>query len=419
MCQGDGVQGVPARRRPILPEPPTRLLRNPGILNPVTSLSDQRPAMTGTLNLDALRAEDPSGLLDGIDEAIVFDIPMTTRFRGLTRRDGVLLHGPDGWGEVAPFWDYDSDESAPWLAAGLEAATGRGPGGQMLPDHLRARRPSGLAREVIPVNVTIPQVTPKEAQVLVRRSGATTAKVKVAGISGARGEVQLEEDLARLEAVRAALGPQGRIRIDVNGAWDLADALALLPQMHEAAQGLEYVEQPCGTLEDMVALRASVNVPIAADESIRRSTDPLAVVRHGGADLAVLKVAPLGGVRRTLALADKLGVPAVISSAVDTSVGLYRGALAAALLPTLEHACGLGTVGLLKRDVGVPAIAPRAGHLTLRGLHVSRTLLAPAAADEELTERWMSRMRHLVGALAARRAREAADPSTAIAGLPL
>ncbi len=374
---------------------------------PVTASLPDHVRARGELDLDALRALDRSALLDGIDRAVVWEIPLRNRFRGLTRRDGVLLHGPAGWGEVAPFWDYDAEASAPWLASALEAATGVGPAG-------RAIAPPAVRRDQIQVNVTIPEVPADRARVLVRLSGAATAKVKVAGSPGA-----LQEDLRRLEAVRDALGPAGRIRIDVNRAWDVETARTNLPLMNQAASGLEYVEQPCASATELAALRRTMNLPVAADESIRLSADPLAVVGLRAADIAVLKVAPLGGVTRTLALAERLGLPAVVSSALDTSVGIFAGLTLAAALPDLDRACGLGTITLLGRDVAVPSLAPRAGILTLQPLRVSRSLLGFAAAGEELTARWQARMGHLIGALRARRERERRDPRQAVAGLPL
>ena len=359
----------------------------------------------GELDLRALRAQDSSGLLDGIDRAVVWDIKMTTRFRGIVRRDGVLLHGRAGWGEVAPFWNYGLDDSASWLASGLEWAL---VGAKGLPQ----------SRHSVPVNVTIPEVSPAAARALVKRSRAGTAKVKVAG-TRASVSSDLDADLQRLAAVRDALGPHGRVRVDVNGAWDLTTAAGLLPLLDEAAGGLEYAEQPCADLADLVALRQLVDVPIAADESIRLSTDPLAVARSGAVDVAILKVAPLGGVRRAYTLAQSLGMPAVVSSALDTSVGLSAGVSLAAALPELAGACGLGTIRLLDRDVAAPSFTPVSGALPVRPVHVSRRLLASVAADDDLTSRWQVRLGHIVSALRTRRERERRDPGCAIAGIPL
>ena len=373
---------------------------NPGPNAPSASPLHAR----GELDLRALKAQDSSGLLDGIDRAVVWDIKMTTRFRGIARRDGVLLHGRAGWGEVAPFWNYGLDDSAPWLASGLEWAL---VGAKGLPQ----------TRHSVPVNVTIPEVSPAAARTLGKRSRAGTAKVKVAGARAASSGP--EADIQRLAAVRDALGPRGRIRVDANGAWDPATAARLLPLLDKAAGGLEYVEQPCPDLAGLVALRRLVDIPIAADESIRLSPDPLAVARSGAVDVAVLKVAPLGGVRRAFALAQRLGLPAVVSSALDTSVGVSTGVALAAALPELAGACGLGTVRLLDRDVAAPSFVPTSGGLPVRPVHVSRRLLASVSADDDLTSRWQVRLGHVLVALRSRRERERRDPSCAIAGLPL
>lgn len=364
----------------------------------------------GEIDLRALRAQDPGGLLDAVDRAVVWSITMATRFRGIGHRDGVLLHGPAGWGEVAPFWDHGSEACATWLASALESAlTG-------IAD-LPRRRTS------IPVNVTIPEVDPVTARDLVARSGAGTAKVKIAG-AGRRGDGAdatsgLAADLQRLEAVREAIGPRGRIRVDVNGAWDLTTATTILPLIDKAAGGLEYAEQPCASVTDLAVLRRRLDVPIAADESVHLSADPLAVKRLEAADVVVLKTAPLGGVRRALVLAERLDLPAVVCSALDTSVGVGAGLRLAAALPVLEYACGLGTVGLLSSDVAIPSVLPVRGFLPLRPVHVSETMLAAAGADDDLTARWATRLTHILAALTERREQEAADRLSPVAGLPL
>ena len=355
----------------------------------------------GEIDIASLHAQDSTGLLDRIDRAVVWDIPLTTPFRGITRRDGVLLHGPGGWGEVAPFWDYGLEASAPWLASGLCQALGN----SLLPRY----------RETISVNVTVPEVGAQDASDLVRASGARTAKVKVSGSSDKRSA-----DLERLEAVRSALGRSGKVRIDVNGAWDLDTARENLPLMDRAAGGLEYAEQPCATVYDLADLRRAVDVPIAADESIRLSANPLEIVHRRAADVAILKVAPLGGVHRALDMAERLGLPAVVSSALDTSVGIMAGATLAFSLPSLNHACGLGTTHLLTQDVADPSVRPSNGTLRLdAAAPVSERLLNEVKAGPYLTKHWQTRLLHLAGALHARRQREARDPSRAVAGLPL
>ena len=241
----------------------------------------------------------------------VYSIPMRTRFRGITRRDGVLMQGPVGWGEFSPFPEYGPGECARWLAAAREAAY--------------AGWPAPL-RDRIPVNATVPAVDPERAHAIVRASGCRTAKVKVAE----RGQTDAD-DIARVEAVRDALGPAGKVRIDVNGAWDVDHAVRMIRELDQF--DLEYAEQPCASLSELAELRRKVDVRIAADESIRRAEDPLKVRAAEAADVAVLKVQPLGGVRSALRIAEACGLPVVVSSAVETSVGLAAGLALAAALP--------------------------------------------------------------------------------------
>jgi o-succinylbenzoate synthase len=273
-----------------------------------------------------------------------FAIPMRTRFRGITVREGALIAGPAGWGEFSPFPEYGPAECARWLACALEAATTGWP------------QPR---RQQIPVNVTVPAVAPGQARAIVTASGCRTAKVKVAD-----GPGRLAEDIARVEAVRDALGPDGRIRVDANGAWDVAAAAHALKELTRF--GLEYAEQPCATLAELAELRRRVDVPVAADESIRRAEDPLAVRAAGAADIVVLKAQPLGGVRAALQIAEACGLPVVVSSAVETSAGLAAGAALAAALPELPYACGLATMSLLTGDVTAAPLTEEAGLLPVR-----------------------------------------------------
>lgn len=302
----------------------------------------------------------------------VYRVGLRTRFRGLTERDGVLVHGPAGWGEFSPFWDYDAVESRTWWAAALEAAA------EGWPEPVRTR---------VPVNVTVPAVDGERAHAIVTGSGGCrTAKVKVAE----PGQSEADE-VERLEAVRDALGPDGRIRVDANGAWDVATACARLRVLDRAAGGLEYAEQPCATVEELARVRRGSHVPVAADESIRRAEDPLAVVRAQAADVVVLKVQPLGGVRACLRLAEQVGLPVVVSSALETSVGLAAGLALAAALPELDHACGLATAHLLADDVA-PSLLPRDGAINVRRVDAEPTLLAAHAAPPGLEARWRARV---------------------------
>jgi o-succinylbenzoate synthase len=307
-------------------------------------------------------------------ELHVYAVPLRRRFRGIDVRQGVLIHGRAGWGEFSPFAEYDDAEAAAWWRAAEEAA------GIGWPPPVRDR---------IPVNATVPAVPAAEvATVMAAFPGCGTAKVKVAepGQTAA-------DDQARLEAVRAVLGSAGHIRVDANGGWDLDMAARYLPLYDRAVGGLEYAEQPCATVEEMAALRRRVDIPIAADESIRRSDDPIRVVRLGAADVAVLKVQPMGGVRVCLRLAEELGLPVVVSSALETSVGIGAGVALAAALPELPFACGLGTAALLSRDVVDDPLVPFDGVLPVRRPEPDPASLAMARADQATTGWWRDRAR--------------------------
>ncbi|NBH09295.1 o-succinylbenzoate synthase [Amycolatopsis sp. SID8362] len=300
----------------------------------------------------------------------VYAIPLRTRFRGITVREGVLLRGPAGWGEFCPFADYSDAESVPWLGAALEASEAGWP---------------APVRDRVEVNTTVPVVPPEQAYELVRASGCRTAKVKVAD-----PRVSLADDCARVEAVRDALGPDGAIRVDANMAWDVGTAVRAITDLDKAAGGLEYAEQPCPTIDDLAAVRRRVGVRIAADESIRRAEDPLKVAVAGAADIAVLKVAPLGGVRRALEVAEACGLPCVVSSAVETSVGLAAGLALAGALPELDFACGLGTISLLEGDVCAESLSPVDGYLPVPRRAPEPADVYPATPDVQAA--WEARL---------------------------
>jgi O-succinylbenzoate synthase len=297
---------------------------------------------------------------------------MPTTFRGITRREGMLIEGPAGWAEFSPFLDYDARESAPWLAAAIESAEREWP---------------APLRDRVPVNCTVPAVGPEQAAAIVRRSGCGTAKVKVAD----KGQT-LADDIERVEAVRDAIGPRGRVRVDANGAWTVDEAVSAIAALNLAARGLEYVEQPCASVEELAAVRRRVGVPLAADESIRRAADPLRVVELEAADIAVLKVAPLGGVHACLRIAEQIGLPVVVSSAVDTSIGLAAGLALAAALPELPYACGLATTSLLDGDVVASPLVPVDGFLPVGRQTLDPTAYDRVAADGETDARWQARL---------------------------
>jgi O-succinylbenzoate synthase len=288
-----------------------------------------------------------------------FAIPMTAKFRGITVREGALIEGPAGWGEFSPCADYGPREAARWLASAIEAATAGWP---------------APVRDRVPVNVTVPAVGPGRAHQIAASSGCRTAKVKVAEPGQADAD-----DIARVEAVRDALGPGGRVRVDVNGHWDVPHAVRMLAELDKFS--LEYAEQPCPTLAELAELRRQTSVPLAADESVRRAEDPLRVRAAGAADIVVLKVQPLGGVAPALRIAEACGLPVVVSSAVDSSVGLAAGVALAAALPELPYACGLGTMSLLTGDVTAEPLAAEDGALPVRRPAVDPAELARWEVD--------------------------------------
>jgi O-succinylbenzoate synthase len=298
--------------------------------------------------------------IEGIDAVVPFRVPLTTRFRGVTERHGLLLRGAHGWGEWSPFDEYDDTVAGVWLAAALDSA--------------RVPIPAPR-RDRVPVNVTVPAVGPDEARRIVAASGCATAKVKVAE----PGQT-LDDDVERVAAVREVIGVEGAIRVDANAAWSVDEAVEVLGRLEEAAGGLEYAEQPCATLGALAEVRARTGVRIAADEALRRDhADPVLV--RDAVDVAVIKVQPSGGVHAALALVERLGLPAVISSALDTSVGLAAGVRLAAALPELPSACGLATGLLLADDVVERSLLPEGGVLTATdasGLEVRSAVPSPS-----------------------------------------
>lgn len=324
----------------------------------------------GDVSNDATRP----ALNELLDTARVVALPLATRFRGIDVREALLFEGPEGWAEFSPFPEYDDAEAATWLAAAIEDS--------------RMPRPEAR-RERIGVNATVPAVAAASVPaVLARFDGCRTAKVKVAEA----GQV-LADDVARVRAVREAMGPEGRVRIDANGAWNVDEAERALHALAEF--DLEYAEQPCATVDELAELRRRVKymgIPIAADESVRKAADPLAVARAGAADLLVVKAQPLGGVRRALEIVAEAGLPAVVSSALDTSVGLSMGVALAAALPELDYDCGLGTASLFTADVADPPLTPRDGFLSVGRVTPDAALLDAYAASADRRDWWLDRL---------------------------
>ena len=283
-------------------------------------------------------------------------VPLRVPLAGQMFREATLLEGPAGWGECSPLPGYPCDPARCEEAA-REAALAGWP---------------AAVRTEVPVNGLVPAVAAEEAGELTAEalaSGVTTLKVKVGGGS-------LAEDADRVAAVRAAAGPGGRIRLDANGAWDVDSAADAIDRL--ARFDLELVEQPVAALEDLARVRRRVAVPVAADESVRSLDDARLLAALGAADAVVVKVQPLGGVRAVLEVMEAAGVPAIVSSLYETSVGLAAGVALAAALPELPYACGLGTASLLAGDVVADPLIPRGGVLPVRR----------PVPDPALLERW-------------------------------
>ncbi|TSD68292.1 MULTISPECIES: o-succinylbenzoate synthase [Aeromicrobium] len=301
-----------------------------------------------------------------------FTITMPTTFRGVNRREGMVVRGEVGWAEFSPFLDYSAVECVPWYQAALDSAN------RPWPDRVRDR---------VPVNITVPAVDPDHAARIVLGSTCRTAKVKVA-----EGGQCLADDIARVEAVRDALPLGGHLRIDANGGWEVGEAVKAIRKLDKAARGLEYVEQPCATAKELAEVRKKVEVPIAADESIRRSGDPFRVRDLEAADIAVLKVQPLGGIHACYRIAEQIDMPVVVSSAVETSIGLAAGIALAAALPDLPFACGLATTSLLAGDVVTEPLHPVDGCLPVIRPELDERAFARVAAPEDIDERWQLRL---------------------------
>jgi len=260
-----------------------------------------------------------------LDTLRVIALPMKTKFRGITVREVALIKGPHGWGEFSPFLEYDDAESASWLASAIEAATTPKP---------------KLYRTSVAINGTIPALNePADLKRVVDSfPGVSSFKVKVGN--------DLAEDLARVNVIRN-LQPQAKIRIDVNGLWSVDQAEAFL----SAVGDIEYVEQPCATIEELRELKSRTSVKIVGDEVLRKAADPFAIDFTGAIDYLMLKVQPLGGIKRAHALAEHHNLPVVVSSALESAIGINYGLTLAASFETMNFNCGLGTGSLLAADV--------------------------------------------------------------------
>jgi O-succinylbenzoate synthase len=306
--------------------------------------------------------------------AHVVALPLRTRFRGIDSREAMIFEGPNGWTEFSPFVEYDDAEASAWLAAAIDFGWG--------PDY-------SLLRDRVMVNATLPAVSPGEvAAILDRFPGCRTVKVKVAGPGST-----IDDDVARVRAAREILGPEGRIRVDANAGWNVDEAEHAIRSL--ADFDLEYVEQPCATVAELAEIRGRVaylGVPIAADESVRKAADPLAVARAGAADLLVIKAQPLGGVTAASRIVSEAGLPIVVSSALDTSIGISMGLHLAGVTAELPYDCGLATAALLAADVTDEPLLPVGGSIEVRRVQPSAALLERHAASAVRRDWWIERL---------------------------
>lgn len=260
-----------------------------------------------------------------LDTLRVIALPMKTKFRGINVREVALFKGDYGWGEFSPFLEYDDQECAPWLACAIEAAT--------------VPKPQ-LYRTHIPVNGTIPALNDQAELERIINSfpGVNCFKVKVGS--------DVSDDLHRLEVIRE-LRPNANIRIDVNGLWNVDEAEMFLNSVGE----IEYVEQPCATIEELRELKKRSPVKIVGDEVLRKSKNPFEADLSGAIDFLMLKVQPLGGIKKAHALAEHHNLPVVVSSALESAVGINYGLILAASFENMNFDCGLGTGSLLAKNV--------------------------------------------------------------------
>jgi o-succinylbenzoate synthase len=326
-------------------------------------------------------------LADLLHDAVPYALPLTRTFRGVDVREGMLIRGPSGWGEFAPFDDYSPVRAARWLAAAAEAAFGVWP------------QPR---RHEIPVNAIIPAVPAADAAALARAAvlelGCTTIKIKVA----AAGDL-LADDEARVALVRDAadsamrsanMAGRAHLRIDANGGWSLDEAVRALSRL--TAYDLDYVEQPCASADDVALVRSRIDIPIVVDEAVRVDDLPPERIREI-ADAIVLKVGPAGGVAAALEQAERIGLPVIVSGALDTTVGLAAGLALAAALPGDEHghisACGLGTGTLLAEDVVAATLVPDEGMLVYGRMYpdLDALMRARARLGDDRAREWRQR----------------------------
>jgi O-succinylbenzoate synthase len=300
---------------------------------------------------------------------------MRTKFRGVSTREVLLFQGPQGWAEWSPFTEYEDVEAAIWLRAAIDFAFEEQP---------------SLVRTSVGINATLPAVSPEVIETTLAPFGDfATVKIKVAE----RGQ-SIEQDIERVSTVHG-IYPNAKLRLDANGGYSVDSAKELIDTLLERCIAVEYLEQPVGSLADLAEVRRYANargLRVAADESIRKASDPLEVSRVGAADIAVIKVAPQGGVLAALEICAQSGLPVVVSSALETSVGISMGLHLAGALPALDFDCGLGTVALLSEDVCAEPMIPVGGQLPVKRVTPDESQLLKLAASPERTRWWLERL---------------------------
>ena len=316
-------------------------------------------------------------LNDLVATAKVVSIPLRTKFRGLTERELLVFEGPNGWSEWAAFTEYQDEEAATWLHAAIEW------GFENVPEPVRTQ---------VPVNAILPAVSTEEvAKVLGRAGQFSTVKIKVA-----EPKQTAADDLARILEVRN-LYPNARLRLDANGGFTVEQALALIIELQKNSIELEFFEQPVATIAELAELRIEIakaghNVKIAADESVRRASDPLAVELAGAADLLVLKSAPLGGINSALEIAKSSQLEISASSAMQSSIGLAAELHFAGCLPELTYDAGLGTGFLFGGDLTRDRLIPENGVLELRRPEINQSSLDILKAEDHRYDWWIARL---------------------------
>ena len=310
-----------------------------------------------------------------ITQVAVVRLPLRSRFRGIDYREALIFKGSQRYSEFSPFLEYEDDEAATWLRAALEFAN------SPLPEP---------KRQLMPINATLPAVRPDQVVETLEAFGQfQTIKIKVA-----EAGQNLDQDFARIAQAHKSY-PDARLRLDANGNYSVAQAMKIIRAI--ADYPIEYFEQPVASISELVELRtqlaaAEIPMKIAADESIRKQSDPLEVAAAGAADIAVLKVQPLGGITRSLAIASESGLASVVSSALESSIGISHGLHLAASLPNLDYDCGLGTASLLARDITRNPLVAVNGYLGLDEPDVDAGLISELAIDRERRIWWQQRL---------------------------